>query len=65
MTSTFIKGQQVWWQYVPRGGYGYTQSVPATVVRQGKHRVTIDAQLAAGGTKRVFVKPEALKPQTH
>lgn len=59
----FTPGQKVSWLHETRGGYGYRWWVPATVVKVGPKRVTIDAELEKGGTKRVFVKPELLKPR--
>lgn len=54
-------GMLVEWLHVPRGGYGYTIAVPAKVVMATRSRVTIDARLATGGTKRVHVMPESLR----
>lgn len=56
------RGLRVEWLHTPRGGYGYTFRVPATVVWVERKRVTIDAQLARGGTKRVRVDPANLRP---
>jgi len=56
-------GQAVTWLYVPRGGYGFVCPVPATVVSVSAKRVTIDAALRRGGTKRISVKRENLRPR--
>jgi hypothetical protein len=58
---TFTVGQRVEWHYEARGGYGYCGWVPAQVVKVTAKRVTIDAELSKGGTKRVSVKPEKLR----
>lgn len=55
--SPLVPGQQVIWRHWTRGGWGYLEKVPATVVRIGKSRVTIDAAKAGGGTKRISVMP--------
>lgn len=57
----FTPGQSVLWWMESRRGYCPAWWVPATVVKVGRKRVTIDAQLARGGTKRVSVQPERLK----
>lgn len=60
--TTFRPGQSVEWLHEPRGGYGYRWWIPATVVSVGPKRVIIDAKLSTGGTKRVSVNPEKLRP---
>lgn len=55
-----LPGQRVTWRHWPRGGWGYLERIPATVVRIGPKRVTIEVPLKAGGTKRVSVQPENL-----
>ena len=55
-------GDSVTWIWEPRGGWGYQIPVPATVVRIGKARVYIDAELEDGRTKRISVRPEKLRP---
>jgi hypothetical protein len=57
--------QPIYWLYTPRGGYGYTQRVPATIVERSKSgkRVLIRAQLARGGEKLVYVQPENTEPR--
>jgi hypothetical protein len=59
--ADFVVGEHVIWSHVPRGGYGYVWSVPATVVRVGRVRVTIDAALDGGGTKRIVVAASSLR----
>lgn len=54
-------GQSVTWLYVPRGGWGYTYPVPATITKIAAKRVQIEAPLRRGGTKLVWVTPEKLK----
>lgn len=58
----FAPGDAVTWTHVPRGGWGYVWRVPARVVSVGRKRVTIDAALRRGGTKRVSVTPGSLAP---
>ena len=62
MTS-WTPGDRVWWAHTPRGGYGYTRSVPCIVERVTARRVTIRARLAAGGTKLVSVQAANLRPR--
>jgi hypothetical protein len=59
--SPVTPGETVTWLHEQRGGYGFIIPVPATVVRATAKRVTIDAALRDGGTKRVTVKPEKLR----
>jgi hypothetical protein len=56
-----IVGDKVEWLFEARGGWGYTWWVPATVVKVGTKRVQIDAELANGGMKRIFVKSDKLR----
>jgi hypothetical protein len=56
MADTLQSGERVTWLYESRGGYGYVTPVPATVVRVSAQRVTIDAALKNGGSRRVSVK---------
>ncbi len=55
-------GDRMTWVHIPRGGYGYEFQVPCVIVRVGPKRATVDAQLARGGTKRVVVLLERLRP---
>lgn len=57
------RGSRVVWMHRPRGGYGYTIHIPATVVsiRRTTGRVVIDAEAADGGTKRVTVRAASLR----
>lgn len=57
----FVPGQSVEWLFTTNKGYGYSWWVPATIVKVNKKKVTIDAQLTAGGTKRVSVLPEKIR----
>lgn len=57
----FQPGQRVEWLYESRKGYGYRWWVPATVVKVNRVKVTIDALLERGGTKRISVHPEKLR----
>jgi hypothetical protein len=43
--TTFSPGDRVTWRHVPRRGWGYVFRVPATIVRVGHARITIDAEL--------------------
>lgn len=55
------EGLQVTWLYEMRGGYGYTQPVPATVVKASAKRVSIDALKKDGSTVRRSVRRESLR----
>jgi len=57
----FQEGDKVLWLYTQPAGWNLSWWVPATVVKVTPKRITIDAALAKGGTKRVSVKPEKLK----
>lgn len=59
-TIQFTPGDAVLWNHVPRGGYSWVCPVKATVVKVGPKRVTIDAHLADGGTRRRVVKAGSL-----
>ena len=63
MTREELKpGQEVLWWHDRGWWRGWL--VPATVVRVGPKRVTIDAkrsERAGGGTKRIYVLPESLR----
>jgi hypothetical protein len=61
VTARWCPGDRVLWTRTPRGGYGYIETVPATVVRATEKRVLIEAALLGGGTKRVAVTPERLR----
>lgn len=50
-------GLRVLWRCFPRGGYGYSLFVGAKIVKVGRRRITIDAELRHGGTKRTCVAP--------
>jgi hypothetical protein len=62
-TTDFIPGQEVEWRFVTRKGYGYSWWVPAVVVAVNTKKVTIDAKLQSGGTKRVAVFSKNLRPK--
>lgn len=53
-------GDRMIWRRWTSAGHGYLEKVPCTVVRQNARTVTIDAELARGGTKRIRVRPESL-----
>jgi hypothetical protein len=55
-------GDRMIWFRVQRGGSGYIERTPVTVIRLGATRVQVEAPLKKGGTKRVWVKPENLFP---
>lgn len=56
-------GMAVTWLLTLRGGYGYVRHVPATVVRVGRKRITINAEKAVGGSAIVTVSPNHLRPR--
>lgn len=58
---TFQPGQAVEWRFEGRMGYCPSWWVPATVVKVGRKRVTIDALRTNGTTKRISVTPERLR----
>lgn len=64
MSGTFSPGDRVVWQHEPRGGYGYTVRVPATVIR-AKTRVLIEYQARSPGqdwqTRQRWVTPDRLR----
>ena len=61
----FTAGEAVFWLYEHRGGYGYTKSVPATVLSFTPKKVWIAAQKAKGGTERRCVAPSRLSHTEH
>jgi len=60
--TTYNPGDRVTWLQQLRGGYGYICPVDSIVVKVGPKRIQIDAPLRDGGTKKVWVKPETLRP---
>lgn len=58
-------GGQVWWTHRPRGGYGWTELVPAVVVRLTRKRVVIRAQKRDGTWKVIRARPENVKPRVN
>lgn len=56
-------GDKCFWIRRPRGGYGYALRVPAVVVEVRPRRVVVDAELAAGGTRRVRARPGNVVPR--
>jgi hypothetical protein len=66
MTATTpAVGQRVEWRMEHNKGWGGAWWVPAVVVSVGRVRVTIDAYLSRGGTKRVAVQPDRLRGRTY
>lgn len=63
-TPPLTPGERVTWLHEQRGGYGFVIPVPATVVKVTAKRVTLDAELRYGGTKRVSVKPENIRRES-
>ncbi len=59
--SQLNPGMAVIWRHSPSGGWGYVYAVPARVVSVGRVKVTIDAELERGGTKRRSVYPNSLQ----
>jgi hypothetical protein len=51
--GTLAPGMSGWWTYAPRGGA--VLYVPVTIRKVGPTRVTVEARLTGGGTKRVSV----------
>ncbi len=60
-TVQWQPGQAVEWKYTTSKGWGYTWWIPATVVRVTRCRVVIDADLEAGGTRRINVTAARLR----
>jgi hypothetical protein len=59
--SAFSPGQRVTWVRQLRGGYGYTEAVPAIVLRVTDARVVISARNAAGARMRRTVMVTSLR----
>lgn len=57
----FLPHDRVIWRRVASGGYGFAEYIPAVVVRVGNKRVTVDADLYNGDTKRVAVRAANLQ----
>ena len=57
----YAVGQKVSWHYETHRGWGANWWVPATVIKLGRKRIQIAAELQSGGTKAVWVTPERLK----
>lgn len=58
-------GAEVVWHCVPRGGYGFSVRIPATIRAVGKAKVTIDARPLSGTPIRRAVHPDSLwTPET-
>ncbi len=53
-------GDKAIWLHQLRGGYGYVERIPVTIVKLGRERVQVEAPLKNGGTKLVWVSPETL-----
>lgn len=53
-------GDKVTWIYTPRGGYGLSFKVPATVLKICKKKVTISVPLKTGEFVTRSVKHESL-----
>ena len=64
LCTGFSTGQRVTWLHRPRGGYGYSQAIPAVVVRVTSCRVVIEVPTRAGGSKLVRARPSSLR-QAH
>ena len=54
------RGALVTWHHTPRGGYGFTLAIPATVVVSGRKVVRIETTTAAGATVTRNVRIEKL-----
>lgn len=54
-------GECVTWDYVPRGGWGFSIPVTAVVVGQSRARVAIIATKRTGRLARTFVRPTSLR----
>ena len=57
----FEAGEAVIWVRRPKGGYGYTHNVPAIYREIKGNMALIDAELAAGGSKPVWVRAGQLR----
>jgi hypothetical protein len=67
--SALQVGDRVTWRHELRGGYGYTEAIPAVVRSQwppvgkvGRVRVLLEVPLKAGGTRLVWVDPANVAP---
>lgn len=56
-------GDRVIWHHEMRGGYGYTERIPAEVVRLTAQRVTIRVSRKDGTTVERSVKRENVKEE--
>ncbi len=56
-------GDPVMWTRQPRGGWGYYEHIPATVVRIGKKRITIEVATVSGVRKTTSVMPVSRTPR--
>lgn len=54
-------GNEAIWDYVPRGGYGWSYPVRVTILSVGRVKVRVRAPVARGGEKNVLVLPEKLR----
>lgn len=59
---SWLPQQSVEWLYEQSGGYRFSRWVPATIVKIGNTYAVIDAKLRSGGTKRIRVKLNRLRP---
>jgi hypothetical protein len=57
----YVVGQRVVWEREARGGYGWSQRIPATVVKVGARRIKVAAELTSGGTREHWVTPARLE----
>lgn len=63
--TPYQPGDRVSWHMTARQGYCPSWWVPAVVVRATAKRVTIDAYMRDGSTRRRCVTPDRVKPRSY
>lgn len=63
MAREFEPGAAVWFRQDVRGGYDYDHDIPAEVVTETPHRLTIRLLLKGGDSKVVHVKANRVRPR--
>jgi hypothetical protein len=60
---TITIGAEMFWAYVPRGGYGWPTEVDALVLRIGPSRVRVQVKKRSGEFVERTVRAESLYPR--